>query len=148
MGVHVRDFATGLRAALRESPDVILLGEMRDLETVEVAMETAETGHLVFSTLHTNSAAGAITRLRDMGVEAYLLASTLRAVMAQRLVPGMNAEAVMLSWGTPKTIDRRDAERVRSLLRRPRQRAGLPVVRPDRTEGAGGQQPGRPARAI
>ena len=79
-------FGLGLRSLLRQDPDVILVGEMRDAETVEVAMRAAMTGHLVLSTLHTNSAVGAIARLIDMGVESYLLGSTLVAVVAQRLV--------------------------------------------------------------
>lgn len=80
------DFATGLRAILRQDPDVIMVGEIRDRETAEIAVRAAITGHLVFSTLHTTDAAGAITRLLDMGVEPYLVASSLRAVVAQRLV--------------------------------------------------------------
>ncbi|MBN1827239.1 MAG: type II/IV secretion system protein [Candidatus Eisenbacteria bacterium] len=79
-------FAKGLRALLRQDPDVILVGEMRDAETVETALRAAMTGHLVLSTLHTNSAIGAIARLLDMGVEPFLLGSTLVAVVAQRLV--------------------------------------------------------------
>jgi type II secretory ATPase GspE/PulE/Tfp pilus assembly ATPase PilB-like protein len=75
-----------VRAALREDPDVILVGEMRDLETMRAALTAAETGHLVFSTLHTNSAVSAVTRLRDIGAERFLIASTLVAVIAQRLV--------------------------------------------------------------
>jgi general secretion pathway protein E len=71
---------------LRHDPDVILIGEIRDQETAAIAVQSALTGHLVFSTLHTNSAAGAITRLADMGVERFLLASSLRGIMAQRLV--------------------------------------------------------------
>ncbi|MDO8678135.1 MAG: GspE/PulE family protein, partial [Acidobacteriota bacterium] len=79
-------FATGLRAILRHDPDIILVGEMRDTETVEIAIRSAMTGHLVFSTLHTNDALGAIPRLTDMGVAPYLIASSLAAVLAQRLV--------------------------------------------------------------
>lgn len=79
-------FAKGLRAILRQDPDIILVGEIRDTETAQLAIRAALTGHLVFSTLHTNSAAGAIPRLLDMGVEPYLLSATLVAVMAQRLV--------------------------------------------------------------
>lgn len=79
-------FATGLRAILRQDPDIVMVGEIRDVETAEIAVQASLTGHLVLSTVHTNSAAGAITRLRDMGVEAFLLSSTLAAVMAQRLV--------------------------------------------------------------
>ncbi|HTK33649.1 MAG TPA: GspE/PulE family protein [Candidatus Paceibacterota bacterium] len=83
---HGVTFATGLRAALRQDPDVIMVGEIRDHETAEVAIHTALTGHLVLSTLHTNSALEAIPRLIDMGVDPYLLASTLSLVIAQRLV--------------------------------------------------------------
>jgi general secretion pathway protein E len=79
-------FARGLRAILRQDPDVVMVGEIRDLETAEIAVQASLTGHLVFSTLHTNSAVGAITRLRDMGVEPFLLSSSLVAVLAQRLV--------------------------------------------------------------
>jgi general secretion pathway protein E len=79
-------FAQGLRHIVRQDPDVILVGEIRDLETAEVAIQASLTGHLVFSTLHTNDAPGAITRLQDMGVEGYLVASVLEGVLAQRLV--------------------------------------------------------------
>jgi general secretion pathway protein E len=79
-------FATGLRAILRQDPDVVMIGEIRDRETAEIAVQASLTGHLVLSTVHTNDAAGAITRMRDMKVEPFLLASTLRAVLAQRLV--------------------------------------------------------------
>ncbi len=79
-------FARALRSILRQDPDVILIGEIRDKETAGIAIQAALTGHLVLSTLHTNSAAGAITRLRDMGVENYLIGATLKGVAAQRLV--------------------------------------------------------------
>ena len=79
-------FATGLRHILRQDPDIIMVGEIRDRETADIAIRAALTGHLVFSTLHTNDAPGAITRLIDMGVEPFLLASSLEAVLAQRLV--------------------------------------------------------------
>jgi general secretion pathway protein E len=79
-------FAAGLRAVLRQDPDVILVGEIRDRETVEIAMQAALTGHLVFSTLHTNDACSAMTRLLDMGVEPFLISSSVLAVVAQRLV--------------------------------------------------------------
>jgi len=79
-------FASGLRHIVRQDPDVILVGEIRDKETAEIAIHAALTGHLVLSTLHTNDAAGAVTRLLDMGIEDYLVSSTLLAVMAQRLV--------------------------------------------------------------
>tara|TARA_R110002072_G_scaffold269868_3_gene429512 strand:- start:56139 stop:57617 length:1479 start_codon:yes stop_codon:yes gene_type:complete len=79
-------FAAGLRSIVRQDPDVIMVGEIRDHETAEISIESALTGHLVFSTLHTNDAAGAITRLQDMGVEGYLISSSLLCVQAQRLV--------------------------------------------------------------
>src|ERR1700744_4588533 len=79
-------FATGLRSILRQDPDVIMVGEIRDKETAELAIQAALTGHLVFSTLHTNSAAGILPRLLDMGVEPFLIASTIRTVIGQRLV--------------------------------------------------------------
>jgi len=80
------DFASGLREILRQDPDVIMVGEIRDLETAEIAIQAALTGHLVFSTLHTNDAPGAVTRLQDMGCEPYLVSSVLSGVLAQRLV--------------------------------------------------------------
>ena len=79
-------FARGLRAILRQDPDVVMVGEIRDLETAEIAVQASLTGHLVLSTLHTNTAVGAVTRLRDMGVEPFLLSSSLVGVIAQRLV--------------------------------------------------------------
>jgi general secretion pathway protein E len=80
------DFASILRSVLRQDPDIIMVGEMRDSETAKIAVQASLTGHLVLSTLHTNSAAASITRLRDMGIENFLIASTLRAIVAQRLV--------------------------------------------------------------
>lgn len=79
-------FAKGLRAILRQDPDVVMIGEIRDLETAEIAVQASLTGHLVLSTLHTNTALSAVTRLRDMGVESFLLASSVIALMSQRLV--------------------------------------------------------------
>ena len=79
-------FAKGLRAILRQDPDVVMIGEIRDLETAEIAIQASLTGHLVLSTLHTNTALGAISRLQDMGVEPFLLSTSLIAVLAQRLV--------------------------------------------------------------
>ncbi|MBL8549602.1 MAG: type II secretion system ATPase GspE [Hyphomonadaceae bacterium] len=78
-------FAAGLRAILRQDPDIVMVGEIRDVETAQIAVQASLTGHLVFSTVHTNDAVSAITRLKDMGVAPYLLASTLRAIAAQRL---------------------------------------------------------------
>ncbi len=79
-------FANILRSILRQDPDVIMIGEIRDAETAEIAIHSALTGHLVFSTLHTNDAAGAVTRLLEMGMENYLISSSLLGIMAQRLV--------------------------------------------------------------
>ena len=80
------DFAHALRSIVRQDPDIIMIGEMRDLETARIAIQSALTGHLVLSTLHTNNAAGGITRMLDMGVEEYLLTSTINGILAQRLV--------------------------------------------------------------
>jgi general secretion pathway protein E len=79
-------FSRGLRSIVRQDPDVILVGEIRDLETAEIAIQSALTGHLVFSTLHTNDAASAVTRLIDMGIEPFLITSSVIAILAQRLV--------------------------------------------------------------
>ena len=79
-------FASGLRSILRQDPDIMMIGEIRDLDTAQTAIHAALTGHLVLSTLHTNSAAGAVVRLIDMGIEQFLVASALRGVVAQRLV--------------------------------------------------------------
>ncbi|MEL7336647.1 MAG: GspE/PulE family protein, partial [Planctomycetota bacterium] len=80
------NFAASLRSILRHDPDIVLVGEIRDLETAENAIQASLTGHMVFSTLHTNDAAGAFTRMVDMGVEPFLVASTVEGIMAQRLV--------------------------------------------------------------
>ncbi len=93
-------FARGLRAILRQDPDVIMVGEIRDLETADIAVQASLTGHLVLSTLHTNSAVGAVTRLRDMGVEPFLLASSLVGLVAQRLV-----RRLCLACRTPSPVD-------------------------------------------
>jgi general secretion pathway protein E len=85
-------FARGLRAILRQDPDVVMVGEIRDLETAQIAVQASLTGHLVLSTLHTNTAVGALTRLRDMGIEPFLLSSSLIGVVAQRLVRTINPE--------------------------------------------------------
>ena len=107
-------FAAGLRAILRQDPDVVMVGEIRDPETAEIAVQAALTGHLVLSTVHTNSAVGAITRLRDMGVEPFLLASTVTSIVAQRLVrrlcpdckePYTPTQRELSDLGTPKTRD-------------------------------------------
>ena len=99
-------FAAGLRAVLRQDPDVILVGEIRDRETVEIALQAALTGHLVFATLHTNDACAAITRLLDMGVEPFLLASSVLGVLAQRLVRRVCVEC---SVAAPPSDDERVA---------------------------------------
>jgi general secretion pathway protein E len=111
------NFATTLRHIVRQDPDIIMIGEVRDLETAEIAIQSALTGHLVFSTLHTNDAPSAITRLLDMGVENFLLSSTTRGILAQRLVrvicpsckepeetPGDIAELRMLGIGSDVTL--------------------------------------------
>ncbi len=98
-------FARGLRAILRQDPDVVMIGEIRDLETAEIAVQASLTGHLVLSTLHTNTAVGAIARLRDMGVEPFLLSSSVIGIMAQRLVRTLCHECK-----TPYTADRRECE--------------------------------------
>ena len=79
-------FASALRSIVRQDPDVIMVGEMRDLETARICVQSALTGHIVLSTLHTNDAASSVTRLLEMGVEDYLLTSTLNGVIGQRLV--------------------------------------------------------------
>ena len=108
-------FARALRAILRQDPDVIMIGEIRDLETAQIAVQASLTGHLVLATLHTNDAASAVTRLVDMGVEPFLLASTLRGVLAQRLVrrlcpscrtphPSTAADRELLGADTPAQL--------------------------------------------
>ena len=86
-------FARGLRAILRQDPDVVMVGEIRDVETAQIAVQASLTGHLVMSTLHTNTAVGAVTRLRDMGIEPFLLSSSLIGVLAQRLVRVLNPDS-------------------------------------------------------
>ena len=97
-------FANVLRSVLRHDPDIIMVGEIRDVETARIAVQAALTGHLVLSTLHTNSAAGAITRLIDMGVESYLLTSALRCIVAQRLVRTLCPECRAPHTETPETL--------------------------------------------
>jgi general secretion pathway protein E len=101
------NFARGLRAILRQDPDVVMVGEIRDLETAEIAVQASLTGHLVFSTLHTNSAVGAVARLRDMGVEPFLLSSSLIGVLAQRLV-----RVLCKDCKQPYTADRLECEKM------------------------------------
>ena len=100
-------FAKGLRAILRQDPDVVMLGEVRDSETAQIAVQASLTGHLVFSTLHTNTAVGAISRLRDMGIEPFLLSSSLSAVLAQRLIRTLCSECK-----EPHTTDSREIEKL------------------------------------
>ncbi|HQT75518.1 MAG TPA: type II secretion system ATPase GspE [Rhodopila sp.] len=99
-------FASLLRSILRQDPDVIMVGEIRDGETAQIAVQAALTGHLVLSTLHTNSAAAAVTRLRDMGVEDYLLTAVLRGVMAQRLVRRLCPDCRQAAPAPPELVDR------------------------------------------
>jgi general secretion pathway protein E len=110
------NFANLLRSILRQDPDVIMVGEIRDGETAQIAVQAALTGHLVLSTLHTNSAAAAVTRLRDMGVEDYLLTAVLRGIMAQRLVRRLCSDCRRTEPAAPELIesfglDRRTADR-------------------------------------
>ncbi|MBN2648006.1 MAG: type II secretion system ATPase GspE [Thiotrichales bacterium] len=100
-------FARGLRALLRQDPDVVMIGEIRDQETAQIAVQASLTGHLVLSTLHTNTAVGAITRLRDMGIESFLLASSLNGVLAQRLVRRLCPHCKQ-----PHTADAAEAQRL------------------------------------
>jgi general secretion pathway protein E len=108
------DFPSALRSILRQDPDIIMIGEIRDLETARIAVQASLTGHLVFSTLHTNSAIAAVTRLIDIGIERYLLASTLSGVMAQRLVrklcphcarPAVRRGRLIGSWAIPDGLE-------------------------------------------
>src|ERR1700738_4001919 len=100
------NFASLLRSILRQDPDVIMIGEIRDLETAQIAVQAALTGHLVLSTLHTNSAAATMTRLRDMGLEDYLMTATLKAVLAQRLVRRLCAECKAVEPAPEALIER------------------------------------------
>lgn len=98
------DFVKGLRAILRQDPDIVMVGEVRDSETVKIATQASLTGHLVFSTLHTNTAVGAVSRLRDMGVPPYLIASSLIGVLAQRLVRRLCDDCKQEQLSDDKTI--------------------------------------------
>ena len=100
------DFAHALRSIVRQDPDVIMIGEMRDLETARIAIQSALTGHLVLSTLHTNNAAGGITRLLDMGVEDYLLTSTINGILAQRLVRRLEPTHAERYPASPEEIEK------------------------------------------
>jgi general secretion pathway protein E len=121
-------FARGLRAILRQDPDVVMIGEIRDLETAQIAVQASLTGHLVLSTLHTNTAVGAVTRLRDMGIEPFLLSSSLIGVMAQRLVRVLN----------PNTREKFVAgEYERRLLNLDAERGDVELYRPSSEPGMG-----------
>ena len=100
------DFAHALRSIVRQDPDIIMIGEMRDLETARIAIQSALTGHLVLSTLHTNNAAGGITRLLDMGVEDYLLTSTVNGILAQRLVRRLEPTHAEQYPASPEEIEK------------------------------------------
>jgi len=106
------NFATLLRSILRQDPDVIMIGEIRDLETAQIAVQAALTGHLVLSTVHTNSAAATVTRMRDMGIEDYLLAATLKGVLAQRLVRRLCDACKSADPAAPALIERFDLNRL------------------------------------
>jgi general secretion pathway protein E len=99
------DFSHALRSIVRQDPDIIMIGEMRDLETAKIAIQSALTGHLVLSTLHTNNAAGGITRMLDMGVEDYLLTSTVNGILAQRLVRRLDAEHAQRYEAMPEVVE-------------------------------------------
>lgn len=131
------DFAGVLRSIVRQDPDVIMIGEMRDLETCRIAIQSSLTGHLVLSTLHTNSAAASITRLLDMGVESYLIASTVKGILAQRLVRRLDPLTRQAFEAPPELIAEHGLDRFTS--DRP-----ILLYRPD-TEAAGGGYHGRSA---
>lgn len=99
-------FANGLRSILRQDPDMIMVGEIRDVETAEIAVHASLTGHLVFSTLHTNDAAGAITRLLDMGIEPFLVSSSVLAIVAQRLIRTICSQCRQSYTPTPEELDK------------------------------------------
>ena len=118
------DFAATLRSIVRQDPDVIMIGEMRDLETCRIAIQSSLTGHLVLSTLHTNSAAASITRLLDMGVESYMIASTVIGILAQRLVRRLDPQFAQAFEAPPALVAEHGLERFTQqrpiLLYRPR----------------------------
>ncbi|RZA17540.1 MAG: type II secretion system protein GspE [Lysobacteraceae bacterium] len=125
------DFSQALRSIVRQDPDIIMIGEMRDLETARIAIQSALTGHLVLSTLHTNNAAGGITRLLDMGVEDYLLTSTINGIMAQRLVRKLEPVHAEKYLASPEEIEkfglRRHQPQGEIFLYRPRPSALSPT---------------------
>src|SRR5689334_25324584 len=106
------NFASLLRSILRQDPDVIMIGQIRDLETAQIAVQAALTGHLVLSTIHTNSAAATMTRLRDMGLEDYLMTATLKAVLAQRLVRRLCPKCKIPEPAAPIMIERFGLDRL------------------------------------
>ena len=125
------DFSHALRSIVRQDPDVIMIGEMRDLETAKIAIQSALTGHLVLSTLHTNNAAGGVTRLLDMGVEDYMLTSTVNGILAQRLVRRLDPTSSEPYPASPEVIEQfglrrfTDAEPI--MLYRPMPSANTPT---------------------
>jgi general secretion pathway protein E len=125
------DFAHALRSIVRQDPDIIMIGEMRDLETARIAIQSALTGHLVLSTLHTNNAAGGITRMLDMGVEDYLLTSTINGILAQRLVRRLEPAHAEKYLASPEEIDKFALRRYQAhgdiFLYRPRASAIAPT---------------------
>ncbi len=125
------DFAHALRSIVRQDPDIIMIGEMRDLETARIAIQSALTGHLVLSTLHTNNAAGGITRMLDMGVEDYLLTSTVNGILAQRLVRKLEPTHRVRYAASPEEIERFELRRFQPegeiVLYRPGPSAGAPT---------------------
>ena len=136
-------FAEGLRALMRQDPDIIMVGEIRDLQTAEMAIQAALTGHLVFSTLHTNDSASAITRLNDLGVPPYLIGSTLIGVLAQRLVRTLCPACKAARRGGHARDPARGRQAVAAERRRAAVQAGrLPRVPHDRLP-----RPRRPVRA-
>ncbi|QOW23237.1 type II secretion system ATPase GspE [Novilysobacter avium] len=131
------DFSHALRSIVRQDPDIIMIGEMRDLETARIAIQSALTGHLVLSTLHTNNAAGGITRLLDMGVEDYLLTSTINGILAQRLVRRLEPTHAERVPATAEEIERFELRRYQPegeiLLYRPKPSALAPTGYQGRT---------------
>lgn len=105
------DFAHALRSIVRQDPDVIMIGEMRDLETARIAIQSALTGHLVLSTIHTNDAAGGVTRLLDMGVDDYLLTSTVTGILAQRLVRRLDPDSMEAYEALPELVEELELHR-------------------------------------
>jgi general secretion pathway protein E len=122
-------FAHALRSILRQDPDIVMVGEIRDLETAQMAIQASLTGHLVLSTLHTNSAAASLTRLMDMGVDDYLLASTLTGVLAQRLVRRLCGRCAVPDEAPPSFVRERIGSGRRGELGGLRRKVGCPACR-------------------